>query len=487
MLNEGFKNHPDDPRVSLIAARAALMTGNDARAMKYLRQALKDDRTWSSNQTDPVGYGWKFETASLDSSQNLIAQILARNEAEKQSSAGGSGESLHDEIVREINDIKSRYRSRLGLTGHVRYRDGEAGMSQLTELKAPLEASIPAGYAGRVEFSVSPVYLDAGSIKLDDPFTAERFGTYGIADFDGNDDDKVQREIGGELQLGYRYRGYGVYLGSTPIGTPIETVTGRILIGDTFNSFGFRLNLERKSVADSILSYVGIEDPNTGDAWGGVTQNGGRLDLSVSKRPILLYAFGGYHALLAKDVADNSKWEGGGGLQWTVHDRNEIAVTTGLSGSVMGYDKNQRFFTLGHGGYFSPQFFVNGGIPIFLEGRRGQVGFLIDGLVGLNWYREDNADYYPEDDDLQLQREAAIDNQGNAATSEYDSLDGNLSFALNAGGGLTYLITPQLEMLASFHVYTAEEYNEYVGRLGLTYIFGKPPGKPVPTIPAIPQ
>jgi cellulose synthase operon protein C len=491
LLRAGFEKRPDDPRVHLIAGRAALMTGKDGKAMRHFKKALSLERSWSATSPEAATYRFQTNSSAESNSDLLFEKVMAKTTGQSGADTlpGSDHATLRYEIQREINNIDSQYRTDIGLGAQVRFRDGESGMSRLTEILTPLSLRIPAGYVGRIEFTAAPVFLDAGSLDLDDPFTAERFGTYGVTPYAGDTAEKTQQEYGAELELGYAYRGYGIYIGSSPIGFPVETVTGRILIGDQINNFGFRFTGERETVEDSLLSYAGIMDPNSDEIWGGVTRNGGRLDLSAGRRPVLWYGYGGYHYLLGENVLDNTVWSGGTGLQWTIYDRNLTTAYTGLTANSFGYQYNQRFFTYGHGGYFSPQLFVNAGVPLVVEGRYRQLGYSVDALAGLNWFTENKTDYYPLDDsdDLQTQREGMVDAQGEPVIFENDEKEGELSFLLNAGGSVAYQITPQLEATFSFHVYTAEEYNEFIGKIGFTYFFGAPPGRAQPSIPPIPE
>ncbi|MCB7215840.1 BCSC C-terminal domain-containing protein, partial [Lactiplantibacillus plantarum] len=58
--------------------------------------------------------------------------------------------------------------------GFVRSNNGEAGMSKMTEIDAPIEALIPAG-DGKISLRATPVTLDAGRLG-DDYASNSRFG-----------------------------------------------------------------------------------------------------------------------------------------------------------------------------------------------------------------------------------------------------------------------------------------------------------------------
>ena len=86
----------------------------------------------------------------------------------------------------------------------------------------------------------------------------------------------------------------------------LATITGGIDWHPWFGGFGFGLDISRRSVTDSLLSYAGMKTPTTGRLWGGLVKDGGRLDLSFSKQSVGIYLFGDYRFLHGTEVADNS-------------------------------------------------------------------------------------------------------------------------------------------------------------------------------------
>jgi hypothetical protein len=62
---------------------------------------------------------------------------------------------------------------------------------------------------------------------------------------------------------------------------------------------------------------------------------------------------------------------------------------------------NRSHFTLGHGGYFSPEKFLSVGPEFEVEGRREERSFRIEGGVAWQEVREESSDYFPTDAALQ--------------------------------------------------------------------------------------
>ena len=114
-------------------------------------------------------------------------------------------------------------------------------------------------------------------------------------------------------------------------------------------------------------------DPITGQVWGGVTQTGGRAQLEASVGAGTAYAYGGYASLNGKNVAANDRREAGLGISYPLFQRGESRLTSGLDLVYFGCSNNQRSFTFGNGGYFSPQNYVAVNLPIEYSSRMGDL------------------------------------------------------------------------------------------------------------------
>lgn len=159
----------------------------------------------------------------------------------------------------------------------VRGRDGESGLSKLTEAKAPLTFSTVPFEKARFDFTATPVSLTAGSGAAD---AWRRFGTNALSqgnavaaggatvnDLPNATTDSQTASGGAELALkGDRYK---VDLGSTPLGQDLSTLVGGVQWSPKLTDFlTLILTGERRAITDSLLSYVGAEDKSSGKRWG---------------------------------------------------------------------------------------------------------------------------------------------------------------------------------------------------------------------------
>jgi hypothetical protein len=204
----------------------------------------------------------------------------------------------------------------------------------------------------------------------------------------------TQRTMGTELRLSYDSRHIVADLGTTPIGFPVLAIVGGLRLRDTFGPVSVAAEGGTRSVTDSLLSYAGTKDPRTGLNWGGVVMRGGRLQLGLTTSPVDFFAYGEYHHLVGVRVADNNRVAGGGGIEWKLYQGSLGDLRIGPTVSLVAYERNLSFFTIGHGGYFSPQNFVHGGFALRWHGS-GTLRWDLAAEPGFDSFREDSAPVFP--------------------------------------------------------------------------------------------
>jgi hypothetical protein len=66
-----------------------------------------------------------------------------------------------------------------------------------------------------------------------------------------------------------------------------------------------------------------------------------------------------------------------------------------VSGTGIHYDRNLNFFSIGHGGYFSPQRYLLGAVPVSWYERRDRLEYEVAGSAGLQSIQQDGAPFDP--------------------------------------------------------------------------------------------
>ena len=181
--------------------------------------------------------------------------------------------------------------------------------------------------------------------------------------------------------------------GTTPQGFPVRNLTGGVRFRPLNGPVTFLL--ERDSVKDSLLSYAGLRDPGTGIVWGGVMSNSGSVQFRRTARRNGQYLMVQYSDIRGRNVADNTAIDGNAGFYFGVVQRAHVTFTVGANLGGMHYDKNLNFFTLGQGGYFSPQEYYQTSLPISVRGRHNRLEYEFDGSGGVQYFKQERSLFFP--------------------------------------------------------------------------------------------
>jgi cellulose synthase operon protein C len=233
----------------------------------------------------------------------------------------------------------------------------------------------------------------------------------------------------------------------------------------------FTLLLERDNVKDTMLSYAGVRDPQSGQVWGGVMANSASLLGHWGDDKSGFYASAGYQALNGRNVTSNRALNGNFGTYFKVASSTEGNLTVGLNFSAMHYDKNLRYFTLGQGGYFSPQQYYLFNVPFRWSGTyHHRLQYVVGGSLGLQHFEEDAPGSLVD---------AAL--QGKKA-GLYASTGANFNFESQ----LNYQVAPHWLIGSWVNANNARNYVSYSAGLFVKYTFQARPlsfDNPVTSVP----
>lgn len=437
LTDEGLLRTPNDPNIHLVAGRVSVAKGDPGEGMERFRRAevLASSTSATSLRTMPAAGGVTLTDQSSTADILRAGAVRFSGGGQAPVPSGGGEDALLSEIQREIDSLRTRLGIRMGGGGEVRFRDGEGGLGALTALRVPLHLEVPLGYEGVLGFHLAQVALSSGALGPGDPAT--RFGL-GAG---GPDDD--QTASGTEVSLAFTHGGLKVDVGSTPLGFPLQTVVGGLEWRWEGDGIGLRAELSRRSVDDSLLSWGGLTSGEK--TWGGVIRQGAQIDLAFRTGETLFYLLGGFQLVQGKGVADNRMASAGVGTEWSIYDLDGAKVSTGLAITGLGYEKNLRYFTVGHGGYFSPQAFARLGVPLKWTGGVRSVRWEVLADPGINWFREEEAPRFPLDPELGGEPYAG---------------QTNVSFSLNAQPRLSWLVSDFMSAGVTADLHTADDYQE---------------------------
>lgn len=357
--------------------------------------------------------------------------------------------------------------SRIEGGGALRSRDGEGGFGRLDTFQAPAEGRIAIDELGQVVVRATPVFLSAGEVGTETG-TRRRHGTLAL-DPTGVTTPGDQSDAGIALAVGLETRSISADIGTVPVGFAVGGAVGGVRWEDAIGSGGLRLMIEgsRRALNDSLLAFAGSTDARTGRVWGGVRATGLRSQLSWEQDDVGLYGYGGAQALTGRGVASNNRLEAGGGGYWRARSTPDDRLELGLNLGYQHYRRNLSGYTLGHGGYFSPQHLLALTVPVNWTGRSGRLSWGVQGAAGLQTYREESAPYFPTEAGLQSWLESLVA-AGQTPTARYAARSDS-GMTLNLGGALEYQITRQLDVGARIGFEHAPQYSQGTGSVYLRF------------------
>ncbi|MFZ6770657.1 cellulose synthase subunit BcsC-related outer membrane protein, partial [Undibacterium sp. Di26W] len=130
-----------------------------------------------------------------------------------------------------------------------------------------------------------------------------------------------------------------------------------------------------------------------------------------------------------------------------------------------------RYFTYGHGGYFSPKSYVSVGIPFEIAGRKGKFAYQLGTTLGPQHFRELAAPYYPNSaaDQAELEQFAAANPTINIQTTYPGQTRSAFAFKIN--GAAEYQLTPHLFLGGRLTADNSGDFNDAAAAVYLRYSF----------------
>ena len=336
------------------------------------------------------------EGALVRDSKGLVAAGLAPREdleggeltrlARSQDGEGWLASGLRSDLDRHYRQSQTTFSldsDYWGSSGTGGYSDLRA-LTQMAQLDTPLAGGT---VFGRLEL----VDMDAGDLP-DSPYRAQ-FGTCAARDCRG---DAHQQSRGTTLAAGWQRGAWAFDLGTTPLGFEVvDWVGGATLTGD-WHTLGWGMTLSRRPVSSSLLSYGGTVDPGTGISWGGVRANGVRLDLSRDLGGAVgFWGSAQQHLLTGKNVPDNWRTRLMGGGYYKFVNETHRRASVGLSTMLWHYQQDLGGYTLGQGGYYSPQGYFSLSVPVSYRQRTPDWSWELGGSGSWSYARTDDSRRYP--------------------------------------------------------------------------------------------
>ncbi|MBL4658778.1 MAG: BCSC C-terminal domain-containing protein [Alcanivoracaceae bacterium] len=224
----------------------------------------------------------------------------------------------------------------------------------------------------------------------------------------------------------------------------------------------YRLALYKKPLPSSLLSYLGLPDPYKGtEYWGAVSRYGGEATgYMVLPNEWSLSGSVVAESRSGEQVATNEYVSVYTGLSYQFDLSNFLYFTAGPYMRWEHSTMNQNYYTIGHGGYFSPQFLWDKGLSLsFMTATDKSWLVKTSASVGHQNIRQDASPYFPLGSVTVLN-----------AASYPSSVNAELHYQLDISG--VFAVNENLRVHASFLRSSSNVgYNESSYMLGLTYYF----------------
>ncbi|MGO2180994.1 MAG: cellulose synthase subunit BcsC-related outer membrane protein [Pseudoalteromonas nigrifaciens] len=347
----------------------------------------------------------------------------------------------------------------------------------------PMEAYFPL-WQGQGFIKVDPTTISAQTTRFDEQFAGSRYGQGALCIFTCALDEVSPKESGVDIGIGWQNENWRVDIGTTPLGFLIEDIVWGINYADDFGDFRYSLELEKRPVTSSVLSYAGLTDINSGKVWGGVRSTGLTANLSHDLGGNWgFWSSADFQLYKGQNVKDNQRYRLMGGSYYRVISNQEREFTAGVSLLHWSYKFNLSEETYGHGGYYSPQNYIGISLPLSYDARWGD-DFVYRIKTGISYSQtKSNAiDFFPNDPDLQAQ--AFVSQLETGVVPAFNG-DTSAGVSYNLEGSFEYRVTPHWFFGGYLAIDRSDFYEPNFGQLYVRYYFNPVygtlafPGKPI--------
>jgi tetratricopeptide (TPR) repeat protein len=337
-------------------------------------------------------------------------------------------------------------------------KSGQAGESQLITARAPVvQAKFSPANRVTISGEVARLILKSGT-----PSDGALIGTP-PEEFQNFTNDNLQTDYNDlyEVKARIEYQDWlspYLELGSTPFNGPLSAR----LIGkggaQYRHSTGYvQAEVYSQPIRESVLSYVGLNDPYvSGQAWGRVQETGGSLQIFQSLMPdVTAFGKASYGVITGTNTYKNDHLSLIGSVSKLFKPEGFEYISVGPAVSYEQFNNNQNQFTYGNGGYFSPQYIIQGIIEAQALTTEG-LNWLAQGSIGAGAQqnKQDASPYFPLDPD----------GREFPGTSSSTGI-----FLVKAEGGI--LLCPDWMVGAKLSYAITADYNEGFAAIYVKYFF----------------
>lgn len=419
LLQEAVQLVPDDPWARHALARAYLQQ----KAPQQARSVMDEGIYRLPNDTD-MRYARALILAAVDDDAAALADLQQIAVAERTDGMRELEQRVQAHQLSTQIALEARRQSWIEVGQQTLQKNSTEGLSSLRGWERPVVAWMPWNDgAARVFAHVDTVQLDAGSYAGGDFFgqPGSETITSGIP----------QQAQGANVGVGYQGDAVRWDIGETGVGFAVTNWVGGLRYAGEIGSTDYSVELSRRPLTGTLLSYAGTRDPLTGAVWGGVVATGVSGRVARDFGPYSTSLSLGAATLTGQNVADNTRLRWRAAVDRDVYRSDTQTVNLGLAVSGLQHDKDLSGFTWGQGGYYSPNHNLTVSLPVEWSGREGRFTWSLRGSVSMSNSSSNASDYYPT----------------NAAMQQYSrtyAAGSSSGTGWSVNGAAEYQVTPQL-------------------------------------------
>ena len=286
----------------------------------------------------------------------------------------------------------------IAASGAVGWREktGTQGLGKMVAAFAPgLGVSAPLGHQSSLSVAADQMRLDAGMRGPDSLVGSAPVGVLLPATFASNRTTVRESKLSLRMEhnIAIVVSASGGVKGGPVNAQPVGSL--EVSLSPSWGQVDTKAYAE--PVRESILSWAGMVDPHSGSTWGGVRRQGAEARvLYLGSAPYSV----GFHmrleSIVGTQVANNRRQALDASIGRDLGLMGFAYTSLSLAASVDSYNRNLSHFTIGHGGYFSPQSYGKAGLAFDFMTSEGKL-WLLRGRADAarTWKRENTAPLFP--------------------------------------------------------------------------------------------
>lgn len=279
---------------------------------------------------------------------------------------------------RDLRALDDRQQPELAAGVTLVHKPGDGALSRLDSRVASLRLRQPGTDHGHWFGQIDTVRLDAGQASTTQ---LSRNGDWGSAALPHapslNGLPMHAHAQGTALIVGYDADHWRADLGTTPVGFEFSSISAGLGVNGRLGTVDWSLSLAHRPVTDSLLSYGGQRDLFSGIRWGAVRRTSALLHLTTVWKGLEPFAQLEGAAYRGREVLPNSERAAALGVDWVLNRGANHHLAVGSVFRFRAFDNNQNHYSVGHGGYYSPQSSNTVSVPMHAAMRGENLSWLL--------------------------------------------------------------------------------------------------------------